>query len=295
MRRTSLFFIGPRQFELRHEAMPAPQGSQLLVQTQLSAVSAGTESVNREIPFAGLHWFIDHAETVDARNIDRIGALGGGIAIQHRMAYQGEYFVERYGATTAATSPPIRQMLAAGVPLGAGTDATRVASYNPWVCLYWLVTGRTIGGLRLYDESNRLDRTAALRLWTEGSAWFSTENGKKGRLVAGQLGDVAVLSDDYFNVGDEVIKDITSVLTIVGGRIVHADGAFKIVGAPDTADSARVVASEHLRRLPRWLDRNRSANVATPGAASLRARRACRIARTLGQRGLRVLCVLIKA
>src|SRR4029077_363104 len=88
------------------------------------------EAVNREIPLEGLHWFIDHAETIDERNIDRIRALGGGIAIQHRMAYQGEYFVDRYGAAAAAHSPPIRRMLAAGVPVGAGTDATRVASYR---------------------------------------------------------------------------------------------------------------------------------------------------------------------
>ncbi|HKZ72427.1 MAG TPA: amidohydrolase [Steroidobacteraceae bacterium] len=190
------------------------------------------EAVNREAPLDGLHWFIDHAETIDARNIDRIRLLGGGIAIQHRMAYQGEYFRDRYGADKAAQSPPVRQMLAAGVPVGAGTDATRVASYNPWVSLYWLVAGRTVGGLQLYDERNRLDRTTALRLWTEGSAWFSTEDGKKGRLAAGQLGDVAVLSDDYFAVEDEAIKSLTSVLTIVGGRIVHADGPYKPLAPP---------------------------------------------------------------
>jgi predicted amidohydrolase YtcJ len=51
------------------------------------------EKVNRNVPFQGLHWFIDHAETITDRNIDRIAALGGGIAVQHRMAYQGEYFV----------------------------------------------------------------------------------------------------------------------------------------------------------------------------------------------------------
>jgi len=188
--------------------------------------------VHREVPLTGLNWFIDHAETIDARNIDRIAALGGGIAIQHRMAYQGEHFVGRYGAARAAESPPVQRMLATGVPVGAGTDATRVASYNPWVSLYWLVTGRTVGGLSLYDERNRLDRTTALRLWTEGSAWFSTEAGKKGRLVPGQLGDVAVLSDDYFAVGEEAIKDIDSVLTVVGGRIVHAGGPYAPLAPP---------------------------------------------------------------
>jgi predicted amidohydrolase YtcJ len=190
------------------------------------------EAVDRETPLDGLHWFIDHAETIDERNIDRIRALGGGIAIQHRMAFQGEVFAQRYGAEKAASSPPIRRMLEAGLPLGAGTDATRVASYNPWTCLFWLVTGRTVGGHQLYGENNRLEREEALRLWTEGSAWFSTEDGKKGRLSENQLGDLAVLSDDYFSVAEDAIRDITSVLTVVGGRIVHAAGPFSSLAPP---------------------------------------------------------------
>src|SRR5882762_5749143 len=101
------------------------------------------EAVDREVPFDGLRWIIDHAETISPRNIDRIRALGGGIAVQHRMAYQGETFTNRYGKAQAGESPPIKRMLAAGVPVGAGTDATRVASYNPFVSLYWLVSGKT--------------------------------------------------------------------------------------------------------------------------------------------------------
>ena len=184
------------------------------------------EKVNKEVPFTGLNWIIDHAETIDARNIDRVAALGGGIAVQHRMAYQGEYFVERYGARAAEATPPIKRMLAAGVPVGAGTDATRVASYNPWVSLSWLVTGKTVGGLRITPAANRLDRETALRLWTERNTWFSSEVGKKGQVMAGQLADLAVLSDDYFSVPEDGIADITSVLTILGGKVVHGDGDF---------------------------------------------------------------------
>ncbi len=184
------------------------------------------ERVNRDIPFDGLHWFFDHAETITDRNIDRIAALGGGIAVQHRMAYQGEYFIERYGAKAAEATPPIKRMLAAGVPVGAGTDATRVASYNPWVSLSWLVTGKTVGGTRLYPAQNRLDRATALRLWTEANTWFSDEQGKKGRIAVGQLADLAVLSADYFNVPEDEIAHLSSVLTLLGGRIVHGAGDF---------------------------------------------------------------------
>jgi len=189
------------------------------------------ERVNGRQPFQ-TRFIIDHAETISDRNIDRVAALGGGIAVQHRMAFQGEYFVDRYGAAAAEATPPVAKMLAAGLPVGAGTDATRVASYNPWVSLYWLSSGRTLGGMRLYPERNRVDRTEALRLWTAGSAWFSGEQDVKGTLQAGRYADIAVLSDDYFAVPEEAIKDIVSVLTIVGGRPVHGSGDFQDLAPP---------------------------------------------------------------
>jgi predicted amidohydrolase YtcJ len=190
------------------------------------------EEVNREIPFDGLHWFFDHCETISDRNIERVKALGGGIAVQNRMAFQGEYFVERYGSQQARRSPPIRRMLEMGVPVGAGTDATRVSSYNPYLSLYWLITGKTIGGLSLYPGENRLDRAGALKLYTMGSSWFSTEDGKKGALAPGQLGDLAVLSGDYFSIPEEEIKHLESVLTIVGGNVVYASDEFSKLTPP---------------------------------------------------------------
>ena len=167
-----------------------------------------------------------------SETLTRIAALGGGIAIQHRMAYQGEYFRDRYGETALRHTPPIREMLSAGLPVGAGTDATRVASYNPFISLYWLVTGKTVGGLSMYQEENRLDRMEALRLWTVGSSWFSTEQGSKGSIVPGQLADFAVLSADYFSVPDEEIKTLESVLTIVGGKAVYAADEFTNLAPP---------------------------------------------------------------
>lgn len=185
------------------------------------------EEVNREVPFEGLHWFFDHCETISDRNIERVKALGGGIAVQDRMAFQGEYFVERYGKEQTQRTPPIRRMLELGVPVGAGTDATRVSSYNPFVSLYWLSTGKTVGGTPLYSEDNRLDRMEALRLYTVGSSWFSSDEGKKGALAPGQFADFSVLSADYFSIPDEQIKHLESVLTVVGGRVVYAADAFQ--------------------------------------------------------------------
>jgi predicted amidohydrolase YtcJ len=184
------------------------------------------ERVNQDIPLAGLNWFFDHAETISDRSIDRVAALGGGIAVQHRMAYQGEYFVERYGIGAAAATPPVAKILEKGIKISAGTDATRVASYNPWVSLAWLVTGKTVGGLRLYPQRNCLDRETALRMWTENVTWFSNEVGKKGRVAVGQLADLIVPDQDYFACAEDEIANLTSDLTMVGGKFVYGAAEF---------------------------------------------------------------------
>jgi predicted amidohydrolase YtcJ len=184
------------------------------------------EKVNEEMPVRGLNWFFDHAETISDKSMDRVAALGGGIAVQHRMAFQGEYFVERYGAAAAQATPPIAKMLARGIKVSAGTDATRVASYNPWVSLAWLVTGQTVAGRQLYPASNCLDRDQALKMWSVNGTWFSNEEGKKGRIRVGELADLMVPDRDFLTCPAVDIADTTSILTIVAGRVVYATGGF---------------------------------------------------------------------
>lgn len=184
------------------------------------------EKVNQDIPLEGLNWFFDHAETISEASMDRIAALGGGVAVQHRMAYQGEYFVERYGAGAAEATPPVKKMLEKGLKVSAGTDATRVASYNPWVSLSWLITGKTVGGLQLTPQRNCLDREQALRMWTENVTWFSNEEGKKGRIQEGMLADVVVPDRDFFACPESEIADTTALLTVVGGKVVWGAGEF---------------------------------------------------------------------
>ena len=184
------------------------------------------EIVNRDIPLRGLNWFFDHAETISERSIDRVAALGGGIAVQHRMAYQGEYFVERYGNAAAEATPPVARMLDKGVKVSAGTDATRVASYNPWVSLSWMVTGKTVGGLSLYPRANCLDRETALRMWTENVTWFSNEEGRKGRIEKGQFADLIIPDKDFFTCAEDEISFLSSEFTMVGGKVVYGAGDF---------------------------------------------------------------------
>uniref|UniRef100_UPI0005C2908F amidohydrolase n=1 Tax=Pseudacidovorax intermedius TaxID=433924 RepID=UPI0005C2908F len=195
------------------------------------------EKVNRDTPLAGLNWFFDHAETISERSIDRIAALGGGVAVQHRMAYQGEYFVERYGAAAAEATPPVKRMLEKGIHVSAGTDATRVASYNPWVSLSWLITGRTVGGLQITPQRNLLDRETALRMWTEKVTWFSNEEGRKGRIEAGQFADLVVPDRDFFACPESDIADTSALLTMVGGKVVYGAGPFATLdeGGPPPA------------------------------------------------------------
>jgi predicted amidohydrolase YtcJ len=191
------------------------------------------EAVDREEKAAGrpgftdLRWAIDHVETIRPAQIARIKALGGGVMIQDRMAFAGEDFIARYGKEAASHAPPIPALLAAGIPVGAGTDGTRVASYNPWVSLYWMVSGKSVGGTPLLAKENRLDRAKALELYTVGSAWFSGEEKQKGRIAPGQFADMALLSEDYLTVPEARIPRIESVLTISAGQLVYAAGPYR--------------------------------------------------------------------
>ncbi len=186
------------------------------------------EEVNKETPLNGLVWFFDHAETISDANLKRIKALGGGIAIQHRMAFQGESFIQRYGKKAASDLPPVKKILDLGLPIGLGTDGTRVATYNPWIALYWISTGRTVGGVQVMDTKNTLDRKTALELLTYRGYELIKET-DKGKLAPGYFADLIILDKDYFDVDDEAIKSITSKLTIVDGKIVYGDEDYKAV------------------------------------------------------------------
>ncbi|WP_374583224.1 amidohydrolase [Pseudoduganella sp.] len=183
------------------------------------------EKVNREIPFKGLRWFFDHAETITDAQLARVKALGGGVAVQDRMYFQGEHYWQRYGAQTRQM-PPLRKMLEMKIPVGLGTDGTRVSSYGPWPSIYWAVTGKTAGGLSMWQPRDRLSRFEALKLMTSGSAWFSGEEKLKGQIAKGQYADLVVLPKDYFSIPEAEIKTLESALTVVNGRIVHAAGDF---------------------------------------------------------------------
>lgn len=152
--------------------------------------------------------------------------------MQDRLAYAGDVFAGRYGRNATSNAPPLRQILEAGVPLGAGTDGTRVSSYNPWTALRWMAAGLSAGGFLVRRPENRLTRAEALHAFTIGSAWFTGDERRKGRLIPGQLAELAVLSNDYFRVADEEIGRIRTLLTITGGRVVHGTGDYASLAPP---------------------------------------------------------------
>jgi predicted amidohydrolase YtcJ len=184
------------------------------------------ENINKEIPFNGLRWFFDHAETITDSQLQRVKKLGGGVAVQFRMYFQGELYQEMYGEPDHQI-PPIRKMLAMKIPVGLGTDATRISTFNPWMSLHWAVTGKTMGGYQFWPMKDVLSRFEALQLYTTGSAWCSGEEKLKGKIEKGQYADMVILNKDYFTIPVDDIRSIHSLLTIVNGKAVYAEGNYE--------------------------------------------------------------------
>jgi predicted amidohydrolase YtcJ len=184
------------------------------------------ERVNRETPLAPLRWSIAHLNDASAESLRRMQALGVGWLMQDAMYFNGEAFLKARGNEAMRRTPPIMMALKLGIPIGGGTDAHRVMSYNPFVSLQWMVDGKTVGGMLTRDEEQLPSREEALRLYTLGSAWFSFDDGKRASLRVGKLADLAVLTKDYLTVPTDEIGTTESLLTMVGGRIVYAAGPY---------------------------------------------------------------------
>ncbi len=190
----------------------------------LEEVHAGTPFTRHRIVFAGL-------DDGTPETIERIKKLGGGISVQDRMALTGERNVELWGLEKARNMPPLRAMIQSDIPLGAGTDAFQSSNYSPMLGLWWLVTGKSVGGSAIRNSSQNLTRAEALRLYTIGSAWLTFEEGRKGSIEVEKYADLTVLNADYLTVPEEQIRTLQSLLTVVGGRVVYSAGPFEgVVG-----------------------------------------------------------------
>ena len=184
------------------------------------------ERVNAESPVARLRWSIAHLNDASLTNLNRMKAMGVGWLVQNAFYFRGEAFLGQRGAEVARMAPPIVSALRLNLPVAAGTDAHRVMGPNPFVSLQWMLDGKTISGIAMRDTTELPTRIEALKLYTQGSAWFSFEENERGALAVGLQADLAVLSRDYLTVPTDQISGTVSLLTMVGGRIVYAAGPF---------------------------------------------------------------------
>jgi len=184
------------------------------------------ERVNAETPIAKLRWSVAHLNDASPESLKRLKTMGMGWLVQNAFYFRGEAFLGQRGADAARLVPPLVSALRLKLPVGGGTDAHRVMAPNPFVSLQWMLDGKTISGVAMRAPEELPTRIEALRLYTQGSAWFSFEENARGALAAGQLADLAVLGRDYLSVPVEQIGGTVSLLTMVGGRIVYADGPY---------------------------------------------------------------------
>jgi predicted amidohydrolase YtcJ len=194
------------------------------------------ERINRETPVASLRWSIAHLNDASPGNLARMKAMSIGWLMQNAFYFRGEAFVGQRGAEAARLAPPIVTAMRLGLTIGGGTDAHRVMNYNPFVSLQWMLDGKTVGGMPMRGPQEIPTREEALHLYTLGSAWFSFDEDRRGSLTPGKLADLAVLSKDYLTTPVDEIGSITSLLTMVGGRVVHASGPYAVLedkGATD--------------------------------------------------------------
>jgi predicted amidohydrolase YtcJ len=179
------------------------------------------EELNTKMPLDGLRWSLEHAETISPANIARVKALGGGIALDAKMAMHGDGFIKTHGRDKALLTPRLRQLVDSGIPLAMTTDAFRASSFNPWVGISWMVSGKSVSGTEVLAKDNRLTRAEALGLFTRKAAWFMNTESEMGVIAPGHLADFALLDRDYFAVAESQIKSVASVLTIMDGRVVY--------------------------------------------------------------------------
>ena len=183
------------------------------------------ETVHAQTPLQRLRWSIAHLNNASVDTLKRMKAMNIGWLVQNASYYQYPQFEKKYGPQ-AAHMPPISTALSLGLRVGAGTDAHRVMSYNPFVAVQWLVDGRTVDGQTTRQGHELLSRMQALSLYTRGSAWFAHDDAQRGELKPGQLADLAVLDQDYLRMPEQQIHTLRSLLTLVGGQVMHAAGPY---------------------------------------------------------------------
>ncbi|MCI2422345.1 amidohydrolase [Saccharopolyspora sp. K220] len=202
-----------------------PMNIHAVLDSSIDVIVDCWEAVHRLIPLTGLRFTLSHADRISSRNLRRLKALGAGIVLDDRQVFKASASEAAWGPGSMTAVPPVADVLAEGIPVAAGTDASRASSYSPWLSLWWLVSGTSLDGEPRRSGPQLFSRERALEAYTAGSAWLSFEERDRGHLNPGARADFAVLSEDYLTVPSEKIPTISSELTVVGGKVVHSTGA----------------------------------------------------------------------
>ncbi len=184
------------------------------------------EDINRDHPVRDLRWTVLHLYNASEDNLQRMKTLGLIWGVQDGLYFGGERLQKEVGIETAKQMPRIATAMKLGLTVAGGTDAHRVSSYNPFVALQWYLDGTTIGGKQTRGDSEAPSRRQALEMYTRNSAFMANDDDKRGTLEAGKFADLAVLSADYLAAPVQEIGKIKSLLTMVGGKVVYANGPF---------------------------------------------------------------------
>jgi len=173
------------------------------------------ENAHAEFPITDLRWVIAHVPFITEEWVDRLKALGGGLSLTGWRYLAG---------SPVNNGPPFRMIVDNGINTGMSSDGMQIAPMNPWIHMYYATTGLNARGV-LINGGQTITREEVLRLYTADNGWFLREEDRLGTIEPGKLADLVVLDRDYFSVPDDQLRHIRSVLTVVGGRVVHDAGA----------------------------------------------------------------------
>ena len=188
----------------------------------ISAFLDQIEAIDREQRVAPLRWALAHLNQVDASHLARMKKLGVAAAVHPWAVINGGINRRVFGEAVATNMPPLRTIQASGVVWGLGSDGSRANQILPFTTLWWAVTGRMVGGATVLRET--IDRREALIAHTRQNARLVFREKQIGSLEVGKLADLVVLDRDYLTVPADEIRNITPVLTMVGGRMVYVEG-----------------------------------------------------------------------
>jgi predicted amidohydrolase YtcJ len=213
------------QISLRCAENGWPMNIHAVLDESIDRILTIWEMVDARIPIGKLRFSLSHGDRMSVANLRRLKALGAGIVLDDHHVFKAGFCEAAWGKGSMVDVPRIEEMLVEGLPIAAGTDATRACSHNPWLSIWWLIAGKSAEGIQRRDERHRMSRERALEAYTSGSAWISFEEESRGILTPGAYADFAVLNEDYFTVAEEEIQYLRSELTVVGGEVVHTTGA----------------------------------------------------------------------